>query len=69
MCVCVCVLLVGQEVKRVLLPLREERQKRKRVRSVITNEDYPEVEYKDDNGDTVTTEREWVGGSVGCRIM
>ncbi len=43
--------------------MREERQnKHKRARNVMTNEDYPEVEYKDDNGDTVSTEREWSMG-------
>ena len=35
----------------------EGRQRKRRVRKRINNEEYPEVEYKDVNGDIVATER------------
>ena len=51
---------LGQEVKRLLYPMKEERRRKKRkVRERMggNNEEYPEVEYKDANGDIVATER------------
>jgi len=36
----------------------EEEPKKRREKNLISNDDFPEVQYKDADGNTITTERE-----------